>query len=59
MYPCVFWSQLMAMRFAVLITTLNPLTPKISLTILLTVCLPYSSCDVSFENLVLDQLKIP
>ena len=20
-------------------------------------CLPYSSCDVSFENLVLDQLK--
>ena len=22
-------------------------------------CLPYSSCDVSFENLVLDQLIIP
>ena len=38
MYPCVFWSQSMALRFAVLITTLNPLTPKISLTILLTVC---------------------
>ena len=38
MYPCVFWSQSMAMRFAVLITTLNPLTPKISLIILLTVC---------------------
>ena len=38
MYPCVFWSQSMALRFAVLITTLNPFTPKISLTILLTVC---------------------
>ena len=38
MYPCVFWSQSMALRFAVLITTLNPLTPKISLIILLTVC---------------------
>ena len=38
MYPSVFWSQSMAKRFAVLITTLNPLTPKISLIILLTVC---------------------
>ena len=34
----------------------NPLTPKISLAILLS--LPYSSCDVNFENLVFDQLII-
>ena len=24
MYPCVFWSQSMAMRFAVVITTFKP-----------------------------------
>ena len=35
---------------------LYPLTPKISLVILLIVC---SSCDFSLENLVLDQLIIP
>ena len=33
------------------------LTPKISLVILLTVC--HTVLDVSFENLVLDQLIIP
>ena len=35
----------------------NSLTPKISLVILLTVC--HIVLDVSFENLVLDQLIIP
>ena len=34
----------------------NPLTPKISLVILLYWPL-YSSCDVSLENLVLDQIN--
>ena len=41
---------------------INPLFPKISLVILISnspYCLPYSSCDVSLENLVLDQLTIP
>ena len=36
---------------------LNPLTLKISLVILLS--LPYSSCDVSLENLGWNQLIIP
>ena len=37
---------------------LNPLNPKIPLVILPTVC-QYRSCDVSSENLMLDQLMIP
>ena len=37
-----------------------PLILNISLVILLSLpCLPYSFCDVSLENLALDQLKIP
>ena len=38
---------------------MDPLTLKFSLVILLTHSLPYHSCDVSLENLVLDQLIIP
>ena len=40
------------------IVIVNPLTPKISLVILL-YCLPSSSSDISLENVVLDQLIIP
>ena len=38
---------------------INPLTPKISLLFHSPNCLPYSSCYVKLENLVLDQLTIP
>ena len=37
----------------------NPLTPKMSLVILLTVCQTFNSHSVSLENLVSDQLVIP
>ena len=37
----------------------NPLTPKMSLVILLTVCQTFNSHSVSLENLVSDQLAIP
>ena len=36
---------------------INPLTPKISLEILITVS--YNLCDVSLESLELDQTSIP
>ena len=36
----------------------NPLTPKISFSNS-PYCLPYNSCDISMENLVLEQLIIP
>ena len=39
---------------------IKPLTPKISLVILITVCHTFLSLDVSLENLVLDQpIKSP
>ena len=39
----------------------NPLTPKISLVIITysPYCSPFSSCGVSVENLLYDQLIIP
>ena len=40
------------------VSRVNPLTSKISFSNS-PYCLPYSSCDVSLENLVLDQLMIP
>ena len=39
-------------------TPFNPSAPKISL-VIHPCCLPFSSLDVSLENLVLDQLIIP
>ena len=39
--------------------SVNPFTPKISLVLDSPYCLPYNSCDVILENLVLDQLMIP
>ena len=44
--------------FETLVRDLHPLTPKILLVILLTVCHNYSSSDVSLENLVFNQLII-
>ena len=43
---------------SLLYTYFNPLTPKISFGNS-PYCLSYSSCDVSLENLVSDQLIIP
>ena len=40
------------------VSRVNPLTPKISFSNS-PYCLPYSSCDVSLENLVMDRLIIP
>ena len=44
--------------FVKICVNINPLTPKISLVFLLTVC-HISSYNASLENLVLDQLMIP
>ena len=41
------------------IFTFNPLTPNSHLISNSPYCLSYSSCDVSLENLLLDQLIIP
>ena len=46
------------MHTDVRVSRVNPLTPKISFSNS-PFCLPYGSCDVSFENLVMDQLIIP
>ena len=40
------------------VSRVNPLTSKISFSNS-PYCLPYSSCDVSLENLVMDRLIIP
>ena len=42
-----------------LVVCFNPLTPKILEVILFNLLLPFSSCDISLENLVLDQPIIP
>ena len=46
------------MHTDVRVSRVNPLTSKISFSNS-PYCLPYGSCDVSFENLVMDQLIIP
>ena len=57
-YFDVSWDLLLNRRMATWNLFVNPLTLKISFSYS-PYCLPYSSCDVSLENLVLDQLIIP